>query len=63
MHCIFQRERIEFDGLLLNMKPITCVLFSEENVKKVKDVAKEMSCKMKDKAKEFVKKVKGTFNQ
>lgn len=26
LHCIFQRELIEFDVLLLNMKPITCVL-------------------------------------
>ena len=37
-------------------------LFSNENVKKVKDMAKSFGSKMKDEAKEFVKNVKGTFN-
>uniref|UniRef100_A0A8W8MBV5 Uncharacterized protein n=1 Tax=Magallana gigas TaxID=29159 RepID=A0A8W8MBV5_MAGGI len=33
-------------------------LFSNENVKKVKDMAKDLSSKMKDEVKDFVKKVK-----
>lgn len=37
-------------------------LFSDENVKKVKDMMKKFGFKMKDEVKEFVKKVKGMFN-
>lgn len=40
--------------------PVYGHINSEKNVKKAEDVAKDMGSKIKDKAKEFVKKVKGT---